>query len=115
MAAKTIKVISKPQPWAPGDATDTIRAIAKSDCLGLITTKHAREQMAERELITSDVLYVLKNGFVYDEAQESTRLGCFKYRIETRSPNSGSRTVRIVALPDADRCMIKVVTVMWVD
>ena len=63
----------------------------------------------------SDVLYVLKQGFVYDEAQESSRPDCFKYKIETRSPNSGSRTVRVIALPDAVRCTIKVVTVMWVD
>jgi len=115
MAANVIKVISKPQPWSPADATNTIRAIAKSECLDLILTTHAREQMAERKLIISDVLYVLKHGFVYDEAQESTRSGCFKYRTQTRSPNSGSRTVRVVALPDADRCTIKVVTVMWVD
>lgn len=107
--------ISKPQPWSPADATHTIREIAKSESLNLISTTHARQQMAERKLIMSDVLYVLKHGFVYDEAQESTRPGCFKYRIETRSPNSGSRTLRVVALPDAGRCSIKVVTVMWVD
>jgi hypothetical protein len=107
--------VSKPQPWSPKDATDALRAIAKSECLSLVLTTHAREQMSERKLILSDVLYVLKFGFVYDEAQQSTQQCCFKYRIESRSPNSGSRTIRVVALPDASRGMIKVVTVMWVD
>lgn len=115
MVGNAIKVISKPQPWSAGDATDTIRAIANSDCLSLITTRHAREQATERNLIMSDVLYVLKSGFVYDEPNESTRPGCYKYGIQSRSPNSGSRTVRLIAIPDANRCLIKVVTVMWVD
>lgn len=107
--------IVPPQPWTPAGATLTINDIARSDCLELILTTHAKGQMRERSLIISDVLYVLKNGFVYDEAQESTQSGCYKYRIESRSPNSGSRTVRVIALPDATRCILKIVTVMWVD
>lgn len=71
--------------------------------------------MAERELYTGDVKFVLQQGFVYDEPEASTRAGFFKYKVESRSPNSGSRTVRIVAIPDAARCHIKIVTVMWVD
>jgi len=78
-------------------------------------TKHARVQAAERSLIASDVLYVLKNGFVYDEPQVSTQRGCYKYAIESRSPNSGSRTVRIITVPNDQSCTLKVVTVMWVD
>ncbi|MBI1867735.1 MAG: DUF4258 domain-containing protein [Methylocystis sp.] len=71
--------------------------------------------MRERDLIMSDVLYVLKQGFVFDDPQESTRPGLHKYAVQSRSPNSGSRTVRVVAIPDANRCQIKIVTVMWVD
>ena len=107
--------MTKPQPWTPADATDEIRRIALSGNLWLALTKHAREQMEERSLISGDVLYVLKNGFVYEACVESTRPGMYKYQVESRSPNSGSRTVRIVAIPDEMRCHIKVVTVMWVD
>jgi hypothetical protein len=105
----------KPQPWIPADATDEIRAIAKRDDFGLVLTRHAREQMADRSLIASDILFVLKHGFVLSQAQESTRPDFHKYAIESRSPNSGSRTVRVICIPDPGRLQIKVVTVMWID
>jgi len=38
--------------------------------------------MEHRGLIMGDILHVLKNGFVYEKAQESTRSGCYKYKIE---------------------------------
>jgi hypothetical protein len=72
--------------------------------------------MSHRELLVGDVLYVLKHGFVLsDHPEPSTKPGLYKYEIESRTPNSGSRTVRVVAIPDASRIEIKVVTVMWVD
>jgi hypothetical protein len=105
----------KPQPWVPADATDAIRRISLSDDLTLIPTRHALAQMAERQLFTGDVLYILKQGFVLDDARESTRPGFYKYNMVSRSPNSGSRTIRVVAIPDTERCEVKIVTVMWVD
>jgi len=73
------------------------------------------ERLRQRDLLTGDILHVLKNGFVYDEPEESTQLGLFKYRMEAGTPNSGNRTVRVVIVPD-DRghVIIKVITVMWV-
>lgn len=59
--------MAKPQPWSPGDATDQIRAIAKADILNLIWTAHAKVQMRDRGLIASDVLYVLRKGFVLED------------------------------------------------
>lgn len=115
MGGPKLDVAVKAQPWTPADATDAIRAIAKSDGLVLICTRHAREQMHERDLIMGDALYVLKQGFVIDDPQESTRAGLYKYRIQSRSPNSGNRSVRVVVIPDASRCTIKIATVMWVD
>ena len=107
--------MAKLQPWSPADATDQIRAIARSEILNLILTTHAREQMFERDLIAGDVLYILKEGFVLETSNKSTRPRYFKYEMESRSPNSGSRKVRVVAIPDPDKCIIKIVTVMWVD
>ena len=103
------------QPWSPADATSEINAIANSPNLRLTYSKHAREQMTERDLIASDVMFVLKRGFVLEPAEASTQTGLFKYCPQSRSPNSGNRTVRVVAIPDAKACWIKVVTVMWVD
>jgi len=115
MVLEIVKPPIKPQPWTPADATEYIRKIAVSDDLTLIPTRHALDQMAERNLYTGDVLYILKQGFVLDDGDESTRRGFYKYKMESRSPNSGSRTVRVVAIPDAERCQLKIVTVMWVD
>ena len=71
--------------------------------------------MQERSLIAGDILYILKNGFVYEDAEASTKQGFFKYKLNCKSPNSGVRTVRIIAIPDSVRCQVKIVTVMWVD
>ncbi|NTA84902.1 DUF4258 domain-containing protein [Agrobacterium tumefaciens] len=71
--------------------------------------------MLERGLIISDVLYVLKNGFVYQTATPSTREGYYKYAIECRCPNGGNRSVRVVVIPEKEGCFLKIATVMWVD
>lgn len=106
---------TKKQPWAPADATIVINGLAKNKKCDLAFTKHAGERMAERGLIMSDLLFVLKNGFVYDEAQESTVNGFFKYQVESQSPNSGARVLRVVTIPDYKTCGLKIVTFMWRD
>ena len=103
-----------PGPWKPADATKHINECARRDDFTISLTLHAREQMAERGLIMGDVKHVLKTGFVYDEAKESTQEGFFKYRIEGTSPNSEGRTVRLVVIPNG-RHAVKIVTVMWRD
>ncbi|MDB5600744.1 MAG: hypothetical protein JWN71_2788 [Xanthobacteraceae bacterium] len=104
-----------PQPWKPAVATDEIRRIARSDGMKLTRRDHACERMDERSLLMGDLLYALKNGFVYEDPEPSTQAGLFKYRIESQTPNSGNRSVRIVVIPDAIRSWLKVITVMWVD
>ena len=71
--------------------------------------------MNERGLLMSDLLFVLRHGFVYDEPEESTVNGLFKYSVESQSPNSGARFLRVVAIPDETSCQIKVITIMWRD
>lgn len=107
--------MAKPQPWSPADATKEINAIAISEKLRITYTAHALGQMADRDLIASDVLFVLKKGFVLEDGEQSTQTGLYKYCVQSRSPNSGSRTVRVVAIPEARSFWIKIVTVMWVD
>lgn len=99
-------------PWTPAQATHFIREIAKSTKLAISYTKHAKERMAERGLIVSDALYVLKNGFVHDEPLPSTREGYCKYAIESRCPNS-TRAVRIIVIPDSKSSYLKIITIMW--
>ena len=102
-------------PWTPAQATDRIRGISRDRSLTLTYKLHARERLSERNLVVSDVLYALKNGFVYNEAIPATRPGLFRYRVECRTPNSGSRSVGVVVIPNNSGCYIKVVTVMWID
>src|SRR4051794_18623377 len=89
-----------PQPWTPAQATERIRAIACDQRFAISFQRHAKEQMAARELILGDVIYLLKRGFVFDEAEPSTRAAFFKYKVECKTPNSGSRDVRVVSIPD---------------
>jgi hypothetical protein len=113
--AKVVPLVAKKQPWKAADATDEIRRIARSENLRFTLRNHASEQIDERDLILGDVLYALKNGFVYAEAQETTRKSHFKYLMESITPNSGNRAIRVVVIPDSERCWLKVITVMWVD
>lgn len=71
--------------------------------------------MLERGIIVSDVLFVLKFGFVLADPEPATRPGFFRYAIENKTPNSDSRDIRLIVIPDQSRTMIKLVTVMWVD
>ncbi len=105
----------KLQPWTSADATSSIRQMGQSSNLTLSYSIHFKERLSERDLLLGDVLHVLKHGFVYDEPKAATQPGLFRYRIETRTPNSGNRNVRLVVIPDPTRCWIKVVTVMWAD
>jgi hypothetical protein len=109
-----MRIMQKPQPWAPADATTNIRAIARCN-VQLTYKEHAKQRLGERGLTTGDALYVLKNGFVYEPAQNSTRNGCYKYSIECTTPNSNQRSLRVVVIPGLDPRMLKIITVMWVD
>src|SRR3954452_10995687 len=103
------------KPWSPGKATDRIRALASDDAFDLYYTGHARDQMSARDLLVGDVLHVLRYGFVFEEGSLSTRAGFFKYAMECRTPNSGSRTVRVIVIPAPQNCSAKIITVMWAD
>jgi len=71
-------------------------------------------------LVMADVLTVLRNGFVHEAPVAASTPAAsnhtfWKYQIEGRTPNSDSRDVRLVVIPDAQRMMIKILKVMWVD
>ena len=104
-----------PEPWEPAVATRAINHLANSMDMRFVMKKHALDRKDLRDITTLDVLHVLKKGFVFKEHQPATREGYYKYRIEGRSPNSGTRSIRICLIPDEKNIGIKVLTVMWVD
>lgn len=103
-----------PEPWTPAQATERIRSIAAGEFY-FSYKKHALDQIAERGLIIGDVTYLLKNGFVYEQPEESTRKPYWKYQMQCRTPNSKNREVRVVVIPDWKKKGFKLVTVMWAD
>ncbi len=103
------------EPWSPAEATDFIREMAAHIEMSLAFKRHAKEQMDARSIVMGDILYVLKNGFVYDDPLMAKLSGYFRYATECVSPNSGSRKIRLIVIPDYKNCTIKLITVMWVD
>lgn len=104
-----------PQPWTPRDATLVINEIARNPQCDFAYTKHVSDRLNERDLIMSDLFFVLRNGFVYENPAESTIKGFYKYKIESQSPNSGARFLRVVVVPDMMSCQLKSITIMWRD
>lgn len=105
---------STPGEWKPAEATARINACARHPNTALNLTRHAREQMAARDLIVGDLLHLLARGFVYDPPVPATREGFFKYAVEGTTPNSDGRTVKAIVIPNGE-LELKAVTVMWRD
>jgi hypothetical protein len=99
-------------PLSPTRATEMIRRIARGNP-DLLLTGHAKQQMVERDLWTSDILYVLSFGFVYEIGQPATRAIYFKYKMENSTPNTNGRALRVVVIPNGNK--LKIITVMWAD
>ena len=103
------------RPMNPGQATERIREIAVDDKFSIWWTDHSKERMLERDLIAGDVHHVLKRGFVYENGEPATVEGLFKYAIQSTTPNSPNRDVRVVVIPEPGKKVVKIVTVMWAD
>ncbi|MFN3549573.1 MAG: DUF4258 domain-containing protein [Mesorhizobium sp.] len=103
------------EPWDPSRATNEIRSIARDPKLSLTYKIHARERLAERGLVISDVLHALKFGNVYEAPLPAHASGMFRYRVDCKTPNSGSRSIGVVVIPARPERLIKVITVMWID
>lgn len=103
------------EPWIPAYATEATRKISRHPALSLAYKVHATQRRAERGLVTSDLLYLLKNGFVLADAKPATRPDYFRYVVTSTTPNSGGREIAAVVIPDPSRLTIKIVTVYWVD
>jgi hypothetical protein len=108
-------LVELPEPWTPAQATERIRVIARQDAFMPSYKVHAKEQLADRGLIMGDLLYLLRNGFVYERPEQATRKPYWKHKMQCTTPNSQNREVRVVVMPDWKRKGIKVVTVMWAD
>ncbi|RST87951.1 DUF4258 domain-containing protein [Aquibium carbonis] len=103
------------EPWLPDRATSRIRSIARDPRLSLSYRLHARERLAERGLVISDILHALKFGNVHQPPKPAFAPGTYRYRVDCKTPNSGSRSIGVVVIPAEAEHLLKVVTVMWID
>lgn len=103
------------EPLSNEEAARVIAKIAKHPLFTLIVAEHAKERMKERMLLSRDVMFVLEHGVVRASPEPSTQNGYYKYRMESLTPNSDSRTVGVVTIPSTKDRKLKVVSVMWVD
>jgi Domain of unknown function (DUF4258) len=115
MTENVRKLVQVPEPWKPAHATERIRMISGQDSFSLSFTRHAEERMEQRGITTLDLMFVLQNGHVLDEAENSTSPGLYKYRMISATPNSNRREIRVVLIPSIQSAAAKIVTVMWAD
>ena len=92
---------------SPRKATQQINELSK--------TVHAEERLTEREILSGDLLYLLRNGFIYDAPTQATQPNLWKYVIEGATPNSNSKTLCAAIIPDIEKGHIKIVTCYWKD
>ena len=102
--------------------TGVINTMARCDDLDFCYTKHCIERMKEREIIISDLLYVLKTGVV-EEYQGLAKHHCqkiHKYKITGQSLYK-ERDISLIVLVEVNRLknpaikIQEIVTTMWKD
>lgn len=106
---------TKDEPWNTTDATYAIREMARHPALSIAYKVHATQRLVERGIIVSDVLHLLRTGFVHKDAVKATQTGWYKYIVEGLTPNSAGRKIGAVVIPNAEYLKVKIVTVFWVD
>lgn len=79
--------MNKIEPWQSNDATLKIRDIARNPKLNLRKMRHTKERMLERNPSDEDLLHILKNGHVHEDAEPDERTkGRCKYAMEEKNP-----------------------------
>ena len=103
--------------WGIAEAERRIHSyvVRGNDEFELAYTRHAKHRMVERDIVVSDLMYILARGHIVEEPTESTQPGYCKYKICGKSPNSGTREICLIVIPDPGKPAAKVVTVMWRD
>lgn len=104
---------------SPADATRFVNALARGDNFSINLSFHAKKRLQERNLISGDVLYLLKNGFVHSKGQKAdgkakNNNDIFKYIIEGSTPNSNGRFICAAIIPAPDES-VTILTVYWKD
>jgi len=100
---------------SPSKATREINKLPRDPLCDLSKSPHAEDRLEERTILTSDLLCLLRKGFIYELAEASTQKNLWKYKIEGVTPNSNRRTITAIIIPDFKTKHIKIVTCYWKD
>jgi len=100
---------------SPSKATREFNKLARDPLCDLSKSPHAEDRLEERTILTSDLLCLLRKGFIYELAEASTQKNLWKYKIEGVTPNSNRRTIIAIIIPDFKTKHIKIVTCYWKD
>lgn len=105
--------------------TRYINKIARDGNMTLCYTKHCKEQMADRDITTLDILYVLKTGHVENyqgKGEQTTDYNIHRYKmVGSCISRETGREIGVVLLVGIDERLaptIKIktiVTAMWQD
>ncbi len=99
--------------WSPRKAEEFIHAYALDSACDVTDTQHMTERLELRDILMSDVMYVLKYGSISELPQATTRTDCFTCKICGTTLNSSNREICVVVVPNPNRPAIKIITVMW--
>jgi hypothetical protein len=104
-----------PEPWPPAEATDRFRAMVKDPNFDIGFKLHGEDRMVLREIYMPDILYAIRHGFVYGNAEPAKQPGLYRYTVLGPTPNSGGRDIKVVLIPSMHKSCAKIVSVMWAD
>ena len=106
--SKNLLYLKFQKPLTPIEATNKIREIASCSSNVAITI-HTEERMEERGFSMRDLLELLRNGYVDEEAQYNSETQEYKYKI-TRTIDT--RTAAAITLIINNNRLL-VITIMW--
>lgn len=102
------KVLKFEKPLTPEEATNKIREIA-TDSANVSVTMHTQERMEERDFTMRDLLELLRNGYVDDEAQYNAEKNEYKYKIARVIDSRTAAAITVIL----DNQRLLIITIMW--
>ena len=108
MIGKKTEVLRFERPLTPVEATNKIREIARNSENVMVTT-HTIERMEERDFSMRDLLELLRNGYVDEDAQYNAEKQEYKYKIARVVDTRTAAAITVII----DDQKVLVITIMW--
>jgi hypothetical protein len=93
-------------------ATYFINGVAK-DTSNIIISTHAVERLKERDFLFEDVIDILRDGVVMEEARKEEKTGNWSYLVTNMRFRGGRNAAAVTIVQQDNKLFVK--TVMWRD